>query len=135
MNEEWREIYNAIVNPLALVSKEKIINAKVKHPLCMGIANPPSMSITIPYAFKCSYCALLDFVKQEFYEIIVDTLGGIPFLARRTTEEDLFNGPVDNIVRIDKLGFIPEFSSSINLVEGVYLCDHCFECYIEDELS
>jgi len=90
-------------------------------------------SATADYLFKCSICEDLD-MHDQWYRLILDTLGGISLLQVKTTESDLINGyRGDNILRLipgDKTDYQ---SSGINHVPGYgYICDHCMMSVFED---
>lgn len=130
--KDWDKFLNLIEDPLQLVSRDDIMSARARHPLDMSYYNKThSISITLPYVFKCGWCAEIGLkdVPKGLYQVIADTLGGSMFLRRRTNREDILNGPDEDILTLKEAKFTPEHSSSINQIKQGYVCDHCFECY------
>lgn len=127
---EWKKFVNLIENPRQLATEEDLRNARFKHPLDTFQMGVKSISLLVPYAFKCSWCSDIGTVTPKgLYQVHADTLGGNIF-NKRTTMDDVIGGPIDEIFSIREIKFTPDYSSSINQVKGAgYLCDHCFECH------
>lgn len=85
-------------------------------------------TITAPYAFECQCCKHA-LPENRYYQIIKETIGA--GMTRKTNESDIRT--TKNILTIEELGFKPEFSSTLNYVEGVgYACDHCMDSVFSD---
>lgn len=137
---DFDELSDLFHNPNRWFSPEILKEATEDHLLkkdkyCnFAVHNNSIHSKIIDYIFRCEICAEIG-MQDQWYRVILDEIGGTPFLHRRTRGEDVFSGGYtgSNLLKIlpgDKTDYQ---HSSINRVPGfAYVCDHCRDsCFDE----
>ena len=126
-SQEWDELINLFFYSKNQFSKEQITSATLIHPLALKHPKGASSSSTANFLFECYPCKLIG--DNPWYKIILDTIGGFPFLKQHTNEDDLRKGFTDsNLSKISEIDNRNYPESGINFVEKVgYVCDHCRE--------
>ena len=114
-------------------SKEEYASAREVHPLNPNPDTGAMYTASADFLFQCKTCAEIGLAYQ-WYRITIDSIGGLPFLHRKTDEEDLRNGHDGlNLSKIAEDDDTEYYDSSINYVEGVgYVCDHCKDSIFEE---
>ena len=125
-SEEWDELINFFFYSADNFSEEQYSSAKEVHPLTLEQTRGVSYFATANFLFECETCK--SFGINSWYKIILDTLGGFPYLRQFTNEDDLraeFTGL--NLSKLEQSDKTDYPHSGINIIPKVngYVCDDC----------
>ncbi len=110
-------------------SDEQYRSAREAHPLDPRHHTGVSYVATANFLFRCETCTDIGMIDQ-WYKLVIDTIGGSHFSQSGTNKEDLIKGyNGSNLLKILKNDKTDYQSSGLNYVkkkgyEG-YVCDHC----------
>ena len=110
---------------------EQVMEARFRHPLDFSNKFSPRIEKDADYLFRCSICSDIGMYNQ-WYRMILDTIGGNLLTAERTSYIDISQGyRGNNLLKLLPCDDADYQTSSLNHVEGLgYVCDHCLESVV-----
>ncbi len=132
---EFDELRELISNGKRNFSNEVLETAEYLHPLNLKKSYVPSAHIaTAQFLFRCHPCTEIG-MPIQWYQIILDTVGGTGLDQRRSHVSDLEKGFTgDNLAKIKEEDKTNYQDSSLNLLESKgYICNHCKDSIFEED--
>ena len=131
---DFSKLRELIFNGKRNFSSEVLATAEYLHPANLKRSSIPTTHVaTAEFLFKCHTCSEIGF-QIQWYQIILDTVGGSAAYQPRSLESDLERGHDGrNLAKIKEGDKTDYQTSSLNLLESKgYICDHCRDSIFED---